>query len=229
MTIKAIGFDQGGILIGIDHTRIIEAFKKLGATNIEKLYTQAEQADYISEFEVGKMDAATFRKKAKVALKGLKENITDTEIDLAWNTILLDARHENFMFARSLREQGYTVFLYSNINEIHHEETKRIYKRDGAAKLLNECFDEQYYSHLFGFSKPSAESFRKLALDIERKYGIKENEILFIDDSIKHIYGREDHKDEGCLAAGWNGLLVPSNLAAKELKRLVAEELSEDF
>lgn len=61
------------------------------------------------------------------------------------------------------------------------------------------------------------------------KYGIIEpGEILFVDDSRKHIFGIPGHvADEGALAAGWNGVVVRSNLSATELRDIVISKIRE--
>ena len=227
MTIKAIVFDQGGILIDVDYDKTIEAFQKLGATNAEQIYTQAEQRDYVDQFEQGKLDTKTFRSILRKNLAGLRDDVTDEQLDDAWNAMLLDFKRDRMQYVQDLKKSGCLTFMFCNIDEIHYRGVLEAVERDNVTDLFENGFYEKFCSHIFGANKPYAESFRKLAAVLNKKHGLKPDELLFIDDSAKHIYGREEHEDEGVLCAGWHGLLVKQNLTLDELKTEIDKKLVE--
>jgi FMN phosphatase YigB (HAD superfamily) len=226
MTIKAIVFDQGGIFIGVDYPKLIQAFKEIGGKNPEDIYTQAEQLDYVDQFERGLIDSKTFRTLLRKNMKGLSD-VTDKEIDYAWNAMLLSFDNDILKYIGELKKSGYITCIFSNIDEIHYDGVISACKRDGAEKLFEESFHEKYFSHKFGHNKPSSNSFNRLAMELNKKYGVNPDEILFVDDSHKHIYGRKGFEStEGALSAGWHGLLVKQNLSVDELKESVEIKLS---
>ncbi len=226
MTIKAIGFDQGGVIIDVDYHKGIEAFEKLGATNMHEVYTQAEQTHYIDDFEQGKITATEFRSILRKNLQNLPADTTDAEIDTAWNAMVLGFDHDRLAVAHELKTAGYITFAFSNINEMHYSKLEAFCERDGVTETYDQAFHEKYFSHLVGYNKPYAESFRILARDLHSKYAIKPQEILFIDDTPKHIFGREGHEDEGAIAAGWQGLVVQPNLPGDKFRDIVHKKLS---
>ncbi len=225
MTIKAIGFDQGGVIIDVDYHKGIEAFEKLGATNMHEVYTQAEQAHYIDDFEQGKITAAEFRGILRKNLKGLPDNTTDADLNTAWNAMVLGFDHDRLAVAHELKADGFITFAFSNINEMHYSTLEYFCERDGVTEIYNNAFHEKYFSHLVGYNKPYAESFRILAKDLQCKYAIEPHEILFIDDTPKHIFGRDGHEDEGAICAGWQGLVVQQNLPGDEFRDIVHNRL----
>jgi glucose-1-phosphatase len=223
--IKAIGFDQGGIILRVDYHKIISAFTLLGATNAEALYTQQTQVDFIDKFERGEITADEFRKAMRQNLHGLRSNVTDDEIDAAWNAMILDLDPKSFMPIKELLQKGYITFLYSNINELHCKALANAFERDKVAHFYQECFNEIYFSCKIGFNKPYRYSFDYLTRDMTQKYNILAQEILFVDDSRKHIYSDENLGESGALSAGWQGLLVPTNLSPDELRVLIEQKL----
>lgn len=226
MAIKAIGFDQGGIIIGVDYHKTVAGFAALGATNAAEIYTQAEQVDYVDLIEQGKITPDNFLKELRNNLKDLRDNVTDAELIAAWNSIICDLKREIFVPIKELRDQGYITFIYSNINVMHDQALDELLTRENASDLYTQCFHEVYFSYEIGFNKPYNAGFQFLTEDLKRKYNLRPDEILFIDDSAKHIYGRDPKDNEGAIKAGWQGLLVPANLSAVELRRLIAEKLT---
>jgi glucose-1-phosphatase len=226
MAIKVLGFDQGGIFLRVEYSRILDEFRRLGATNPEAIYTQAEQVDYIDKFEQGKITPDQFRIHLKHDLIGIGPEVSDSELDFAWNAMLLDFNLDCFKVILDFRNQGYITFLYSNINDIHYNRLMAMCREAGIHELYSQCFDEQYFSHKFGYNKPHSLSFKELAADLAKKYQVAPAEILFVDDSAKHIYGRPGHKNEGAISAGLQGLLVPQNLSGAELKDLVEQKIA---
>jgi FMN phosphatase YigB (HAD superfamily) len=184
MIIKNIIFDLGGVIIDIDYKRTIEAFRKLGAVDIDIVYSQSKQDSLFDEFETGKINSKHFREQLQNKLGII---VTDVEFDFAWNAMLLDLPLERLMFTKSLRG-NYHVSLFSNTNDIHLREVFQICSRQNGVNNFGSFFDKEYYSHVFGKRKPNKDAF----LAILEENGWQASETLFVDDSPQHILGAQE-------------------------------------
>src|SRR6185436_4669476 len=114
---KNIIFDFGGVIIDIDYHRTIEAFKQLGIKNFEEQYSKLKQSDLFDSLEKGTITSGVFHDRIRT-ISGL--SLTDSQIDDAWNAILIDLPEENINFLKGLKNK-YRIFLLSNTNEIHEK------------------------------------------------------------------------------------------------------------
>jgi glucose-1-phosphatase len=211
---KAIIFDLGGIIFNIDYDAVARAFKELGAAKFDEVFSQDAQADLMDRLEEGKITPDQFRGEMKELLQ---LNVTDQQFDVAWHKVLLDIPKERLDFVYQLRQKGYKTFLYSNTNEIHFPHILKSYEEYVGLDYFNSCFDKQYYSHIFGKRKPHVDSFLAVAKEIEVDNNIKAYEILFIDDTIRHIKGAEK--------AGLKTLLMKSNQEIENFRKLIDEAI----
>jgi len=187
MPIKAIIFDLGGVIINLDYKKTIDAFRKLGARNIESLYNplEGQQSILFNKFEAGDITPAEFRAEIK---KALDFSATDEEFDQAWNAMLLDIPQERLDIIADLKFQKYNVFLYSNTNKIHFDAIARMLSQSGDnGRLFPSYFNNEYYSFTLKMRKPDPYAFRTI---INREK-LTSNETLFIDDSLKNIQGAQ--------------------------------------
>lgn len=197
-------FDLGGVIINLDYHRTAQAFINLGLTNFNEIYSKAKQTSLFDDFEKGKMTEAGFRDTLK---QYLPATITDSEVDAAWNAMLLDIPAHRISFLRSVA-QRHRIFLLSNTNQIHVDAFTAMNDQIFGKGVFESIFEKHYYSCNMGMRKPDAEIFN---------YVISENNLdpkktLFIDDSPQHI--------EGALKTG---------LAAELLKVEKGERLEEVF
>lgn len=190
--IKNIIFDLGGVLLNIDYNLCVEAFRKLGIKKFDSLYSKAKQNDLFDHFEEGKISSPDFRNKMR---KFLKPNISDQQIDDAWNAMLLDFPQERLEILFSLKK-NHKIFLLSNTNEIHIKKFSEILKRSFGWQNLSSVFEKEYFSHQIKMRKPHREIF-ELVL---KENNLIAEETLFIDDSLQHI--------EGAMKTGINSLLL---------------------
>ncbi len=179
---EAIIFDLGGVILNIDYFKTSDAFKALGITNFDELYSQAVQNDIFDDLETGKLSEHDFRTYIK---KQVSLALSDQDIDKAWNAMLLDLPKHRVDLIKQLALK-YPVFLYSNTNSIHLKAFRSIIQHEhGNANLLEEIFKTTYYSHELQQRKPNPEGF----LHILTENGLTASQTLFIDDSIQHIKG----------------------------------------
>ena len=175
-------FDLGGVILNIDYKKTIKAFKKLGVKNIDKIYSQAQQNHIFDDFETGKISAQEFREYIK---SQSSIELNDTQIDDAWNAMLLDLPKDRIELLLQLRK-GHKIFLYSNTNAIHLKAFKHIIKQQyGDENLLETIFNQTYYSHLIGKRKPHPEGF----LQIINDHNLNPKTTFFIDDTYQHVKG----------------------------------------
>jgi len=180
--ITSVLFDLGGVVLNLDYQRTIQAFKSLGGSDFEARYSKAAQSDLFDLFETGKIDENEFRLGI---CKMLGKQVSDAEIDAAWNAMLLDLPFERIRFLKEL-SKNYPVYLFSNTNAIHLRKFQEIIEKEhGNAHLLETIFHKTYYSHLIGLRKPHVEAFQYILED----QNLQANEVLFIDDSLQHIQG----------------------------------------
>lgn len=178
--IKNIIFDLGGVILNIDYHLTSKAFKGLGMSNFDEVYSQAKQDNVFNDFEMGKSSAEDFRAYFKTFLP----NKTNKELDFAWNAMLLDLPKKRIELLMNIKE-NYRIFLLSNTNQIHVDKFTSYIDSVFGKGLFESIFENHYYSNEIGFRKPNANAFN---------YVLKENslvaeETLFIDDSVQHIEG----------------------------------------
>ncbi len=175
--IKAIIFDLGGVILNINYRLTIDAFQKLGVKNADLFYSKKVQTPIFDKLEIGAITPTSFL----TALQKYCTNTNKSEIEKAWNAMLLDLPESRLNHIQKLNK-NYKIFLLSNTNEIHINAFR---KKIGEKRWLqfSSLFTKMYLSHEIGFRKPNKEAFQ-IILD-ENK--LKANEVFFIDDSPQHI------------------------------------------
>ena len=114
--IKNIIFDYGNVIFDIDFQKTQHSFTELGIKNVERFFAHTGHDPIFNEFETGSISSAEFRDGIR-RITG-QPNLTDTQIDNAWNTLLIGIPPINHDILLKAKEK-YRTFLLSNINEIH--------------------------------------------------------------------------------------------------------------
>jgi len=184
MRIKNIIFDLGGVLLNIDYHATIKAFVNLGITNFEALFSQASQDGIFDKLDVGKLSPEEFRNNLR-RVTGL--NLSDNDIDKAWNAMLLDMPIERIELLENAKKH-YRTFLLSNTNAIHYPEYSAYMASAHGYSSLAMLFEKQYLSHEIGMRKPDKKTF----LYVLKQNGLKAKETLFIDDTLQHVIGARE-------------------------------------
>jgi glucose-1-phosphatase len=179
--IRNIIFDLGGVVLNIDYHATEQAFIKLGVTGFPELYSQAKQDHLFDRFETGEMKADEFRNKIR-ELSQL--NLSDAEIDDAWNAMLGDIPEIRIRVIQSL-QRNYRLFLLSNTNTIHAEAFMAYISETYGSGLLSSLFEQVYLSCNMGCRKPDAEIFHRVLMENH----LNPSETLFIDDTERHVLG----------------------------------------
>ncbi len=174
MEIKTIIFDLGGVVLDIDPQLSINEFKKLGLKD-ESLFRDRDFIDkVIRKFEKGILTPEVFRDRVR-EYTGL--DLTDQQIDDAWNAILYDIPAERIKVLEEVKK-NYKILLFSNSNEIHYD----LYVRDLQLRFgyreFDDLFDKAYFSFDMHLSKPDLEGYEYIMY----QNNLKPEETLFIDD-----------------------------------------------
>ena len=174
---KAIIFDLGAVILNINYQNTIDEFTKLGVKNAATFYSKKVQTNLFNQIETGIISSNEFLK----ALQKETNNANITQLEQAWNAMLLDLPEERLQLIKKLNS-NHTIFLLSNTNAIHINAFK---KQLGDKKWLAFCklFDKMYLSHEVGLRKPDIEIFEYILT--EQK--LIAEEVFFIDDSPQHI------------------------------------------
>jgi FMN phosphatase YigB (HAD superfamily) len=178
--IKNIIFDYGNVIFNIDFTKVAEAWKQLGINNAAEFYGHRQQDPVFNLLERGEISVADFRNRIR-ELSG-KPELTDEQIDGAWNTIFLDIPQGNHELLQQVKAK-YRTFLLSNINAIHYDYVHSYLQKEFGMANNDDLFEKVYYSHLVGKRKPDAEIFEQVLIE----NNLDPAETLFIDDSPQHL------------------------------------------
>ena len=177
--IRNIIFDLGGVLLDIDVQQTLDAFNDLGLNDkiIMDLYRTPENFFY--DFEKGLITANEFRDSLR---KLTNRNISDEEIDVAWNAMILGFQEEKIKLLIYTKEK-YKIILLSNTNELHLPYYSNRLTEQFPGTNLDDLFETTYYSHLVKERKPDPEIYKYVLEDSQ----INPEETLFIDDMLPNI------------------------------------------
>lgn len=180
--IKNLIFDFGGVILNLDIPRTRTAFQsffpdKAAFHDVEKEF--AAQRIY-ERYETGELSTEEF---VRLHHEAAPATISPQHVMDAWNVMLLDLPQERIDFLKALRAEGYRLFLFSNINDLHLTEIRQIIIRDCGDLDFDSLFEQAYYSHLVGKRKPDLATFEWILAENH----LDPSETLFIDDNEDNI------------------------------------------
>ncbi|MET4080381.1 FMN phosphatase YigB (HAD superfamily) [Pedobacter sp. UYP30] len=180
--IKNVIFDFGNVIFEIDFKKAQQSFADLGVTNVDDFFAHKGHTTLFDDLETAKISPAEFR--AGIREKANTPNLSDAQIDQAWNNLLIGSFEENHRVLLKMGEK-YRTFLLSNSNVIHYDWIMDYIKKEFHLENYDEYFEKVYFSQQLKLRKPNREIF---------EYVLKENnllpaETLFIDDSPQHLEG----------------------------------------
>ncbi|TYP94450.1 putative hydrolase of the HAD superfamily [Sphingobacterium allocomposti] len=182
--IKNIILDYGNVIFMIDFLRVRDSFISLGIKNVDSFFGHRSQDPLFDLFDRGEITAAQFREG--IRMRTGRPDLTDEEIDAAWNTLLIgvpEGKHEVLAYLH----KKYRCFLLSNNNEIHYQYCMNHIREKYGINDNSIFFEKTFYSHLVGLRKPDAAIFQ----EVVDQTGIVPDETLFIDDSPQHLEGAQ--------------------------------------
>ena len=177
--IHNIIFDFGGVIINIDPNRIGTILTQKGVDNLLELHEHLFSKDIYKRLETGHVSPQQFRDEIKSILS---INVSNEDIDEAWNAIILDIPPERVRLLESIRN-NYNTYLLSNTNSIHFDFYNQYFARTFGYTGLSDLFEKAYFSHEMGLRKPNPEIFRVVLADA----GLTPEKTLFIDDNAENV------------------------------------------
>lgn len=183
--IKNIVFDMGGVLVGLNARRCIDAFRAIGAQEIAIYVEEHRTEDLFLDIELGHITTHDFCDEVRHIARCKAD---DAQIIAAWNELTSVIPDEKLAMLRTLNRR-YRMFLLSNTNEMHWRKHEHDFLRDG--HRVEDYFEHVFLSYEMQMKKPDAEIFEAVL----SQAGLNAEETLFIDDSL-----------ENCQAAGRLGI-----------------------
>ncbi len=204
--IKNIIFDYGNVIFEINFNIAQQALKDLGITDIEGFFAHKNHNSLFDDFETASISPTQFR--AGIRLAANNETLTDSEIDKAWNSLLIGVSGNNHDVLMEVKN-NYRTFLLSNNNEIHYNWIIDYLKSTFEIENYDSFFEKAYFSQQMRLRKPNVNIFEQVI----KENNLNPEETLFIDDSPQHIAGAKQ--------AGLHTLLM--NVHPKELSNFLRE------
>ena len=171
---KGFILDLGGVIENIAPAQTVQAFKKLGVTEPEQIFTIVQQDHIVDRFETGKISESEF---FALLQQRFNINATEAEIKDAWCAMLKGTSKKTIEALKKLRKH-YPLYLLSNTNYTHH---KKINASLGFE--IESLFDHCFFSFIEGKRKPDITLFQ----DVVTTSRIKPYDLIFIDDLEKNI------------------------------------------
>jgi FMN phosphatase YigB (HAD superfamily) len=191
--IKNIIFDYGNVIFEINFQRAQTALHQLGIADIEHFFSHKQHNRIFDDFESAAIGPPEFR--AEIRRAADNANLSDEEIDAAWNSLLIGVPPNIHDTLLTVKEK-YRTFLLSNNNEIHYNYIVKYLKDTFDMEDNSGLFEKTYYSQHMFLRKPNVAIFEQVI----RENNLIPEETLFIDDSPQHL--------EGAKQAGLNTLLM---------------------
>ena len=201
--IKAIVFDIGGVLIGLDLDRCIRTFKEvLGFDRITELLDPYHQKGIYGEMEAGTLSADEFRAEV---LKDSRPGCQPEDVDRCMFSLLTGMDPDTVQTVKRLAGR-YPLYLLSNNNPIAMSRILEMFRENGLAPETT--FRDQFISSEMKLLKPSREIYEESV----RRTGLPAGEVLFIDDNETNV-----------LAAREAGMQARLFVPGEKLSQLLAD------
>ncbi|MBR6015511.1 MAG: HAD family phosphatase [Prevotella sp.] len=168
---KNIIFDLGGVLVGFDRQRSIDAFERIGCGKVADYIRDHRTEDLFYRIELGEISTHDFCEEVR---QMTATNADDEAIIEAWNVLLTPVTENRLQRLRELREKGVRLFLLSNTNDMHWQY---------CGHQLNGCFERVFLSYEMRLAKPDTAIFA----EVLRQADIDAHDTLFIDDNADNI------------------------------------------
>ncbi len=172
-------FDLGGLIEHVNPNRVVEAFKQLGMQDPKRFFTLHAQSAICNEFEKGNVGADTF---IDHILKHCRKGTAEQDVINAWNANLLGVPLKALGSLQSLHNQGFSLYILSNTNEIHVKKIIENFYRQYRLDFYS-LFTNVYFSYEIGHRKPETQFFKHVLNDAN----LSAKQCVFVDDLAKNL------------------------------------------
>lgn len=185
---RALLFDLGGVIVGLDWNRCFERWAAASGTEPARIRARYSFDSAYERHERGEIGELEYYRSLRDSL-GIE--LSQAEWAEGWAAIFTDEIAPVTRLVARVKDRV-PVYAFSNTNVAHH----RTWSRRFAPALAH--FREVFVSCDLGARKPERESFHRVA----RRIGVEPPGILFFDDTPANV--------EGAQAAGLQSVLVRS-------------------
>lgn len=179
--IKNIIFDLGGVIINLSVEKTHQAFASLSGLTVGEIKHRVHHSAFFHQYEKGLISDVDFREQLR---ETLDVTVDDSELDHAWNAMLLDIPIERIQLLEQLKPR-FNLFLLSNTNNIHLQCFNSQLKQLTGFAAIDDYFHQAYYSHLVKMSKPDVEIYEHLL----QSNNLVAGETIFLDDNKDNLAG----------------------------------------
>jgi len=175
MTVDALLFDLGGVLIRLDWDAVFAHWGRCCGADPAALRARFAFDDAYERHERGEIDAARYFESLR---RTLGIDLPDADLEAGWNALFVGEIAETARLVAQAAER-IPVYLFSNTNAAH----QAAWSRDYAQALRP--FGRRFVSSEIGLRKPDRAAFEHVA----REIGVPPGRILFFDDTEANVAG----------------------------------------
>lgn len=200
--IKNIIFDFGNVLFDLDLDATNREMQRLLGSRYAAAREKLLASDVFRLYEIGGLSTTEF---VDALCQAVEPALSAEQVVGAWNSIFIGMPRERFDMLLQLR-QRYSVFLLSNINDMHAGWVDDYMTRThNLPDFQSRFFDGVYYSHLIRLRKPDRDIYEYVLADAELLPG----QTIFIDDLEPNV--------EAARAVGITGILKTPDVDIMDL------------
>lgn len=182
--IDAVVLDLGGVVIDLKRDNAVEALQKLGLEKADEMLDTYRQSGAFLKLETGKLTAGEFFDEVRREIGN--PDVTDLQIQEAFNRFLVDLPVERLKAIREMRARGKKVYALSNTNPVmYHSWIADRFRQEGFE--IGDYFDGIVTSFQEGSCKPDQTIFQHLI----RRYNLDGSRTLFLDDGPANVRAAE--------------------------------------
>lgn len=178
--IENIIFDFGGVIMDINISKTILAFKDLHIDGLKTDDIISGHKKFLLDLDLGLISPDDFIDTLYTEYPAM-ENISVDSIWKAWNALLLGYDPKRIELIESLKD-NYQLFVLSNTNLPHRVKFKQMF-REQFKKGFGSLFTKQFYSDEMHLRKPDLKIYNQVIEDTK----IDPTKTLFIDDNELNI------------------------------------------
>jgi glucose-1-phosphatase len=183
MSVSAIIFDLGNVLINIDFDRVFQGWASSLEQSVDEIRRRFEFDDFYRAHERGEINGHDYYQHV---LNLLSVKFSFEEFLSGWNEVFVEESPGMAELLRQLKTQT-PLYGLTNTNNLHHNEWVVRYSR------ILKHVRKVYVSSELACRKPEPEIFKAVDLDIGT---VKSDQVIFFDDSLVNV--------EGARRYGWS-------------------------
>ena len=172
-------FDLGGVIIDLDEKDSYNNLSKIVGLPLSEMQSVVSHSVIFGQHEKGLFSNDVFRKEINDLFQC---NLSDDQIDIAWNAMLKNIPIERLELLLALRK-NYKVLILSNTNSIHIKRFNEILMSVSGKNSLDYFADYVFFSHELHMSKPDVEIYE----EVLKRSNSQASESIFMDDKLENL------------------------------------------